>query len=216
MGNGYLGEKLLPLWLSDAGNTHLWEGEVSLLEYVHSRVFPAAAVFLNAGPAAGVRVDRGRTGMEYTNGLLIALQLAHETDVIDAVLRREIGSTADNVLVGYRDRIRTLHPAAFTLHARAFVPARSDAEPENGSAVGRRLAYRVFLPAGVWTVQLDGDGIDGGRVRMGSERSVWRQAGSFRWQSATSGWQLLELSGDAAMTLRRIRFERVTEGTGAR
>jgi hypothetical protein len=59
MGNGYLGEKLLPLWLWDAGNAHLWEGELSLAEYVRSRVFPAAAVFLNAGPAAGIRADRG-------------------------------------------------------------------------------------------------------------------------------------------------------------
>jgi hypothetical protein len=97
-----------------------------------------------------------------------------------------------------------------------FDPARSDADPDNDGAVGRRHTYRVFLPAGAWAIRLDGDGVAGGRVRVAALPLARSQAGTLQWQTPTSGWQLLEISGDAAMTLRRIRFERVSDGTGAR
>jgi hypothetical protein len=212
MGNGYLGERLLPLWLADAGNGRVWDGEVSLAEYVQARTLPAAATFLNAGPRAAARSDRGRAGMEFTNGLVLTLALSHEPHAIEALLRRQIGATADNLLTGYRDWIRDLRPAAFAIAGRAFVPARSEAESAGRGATGKRLAYRVFLPAAEWSLRLEGEGVDGSRARIDGEALTRAADGTFRWRAATAGWQLLEIGADKPLTLRQVGFAVVKDG----
>jgi hypothetical protein len=213
MGNGYLGEKLLPLWLADAGNERVWDGEVSLPEYVQARVLPAAAIFLNAGPRAAARSDRGRAGMEFTNGFVLTLALAHEPEVLDSLLRRHIGATSDNLLTGYRDWVRDQHPAAFTLSGRVFVPSRSDAESAGSSATGRRMTYRVFVPAAEWSVRLEGESVQSSRARVDGEALARAPDGALRWRTATAGWRVLEISADKPITLRRLQFAATTQGS---
>jgi len=112
----------------------------------------------------------------------------------------------------YREWIRDRQPSPWTLCGRVYVPSRSDAASAGLGAKGRRMAYRVFLPAARWVIRLEGEGTDGARARIDGE-ALTRGAGSeFRWRATTAGWQLLEISADQPVTLQHLRFATEKEG----
>jgi hypothetical protein len=93
------------------------------------------------------------------------------------------------------------------VRGRALVPARSDARISGWSAVGRRFAYRVFLPAGDWSIGVESRGDAVLRARMGAESLSRRGTGEFGWRGSTSGWQLLELSAPDTVEIRHVTFK---------
>ena len=150
MENGYLGERLLPQGLWELGERVVWDGRVSLAEYLRERAAPLRGRFLDAGPASPLRADRG-AGMDYAIGLVLALEAQHGPAFLTRVFRRNTGDGLESLLLAYRDEVAAVGP--YRIPVELVVPAQSRTSGMvKGRLPFRRAVYRRICPrvAGIW------------------------------------------------------------------
>lgn len=213
MENGYLGERLLPKWLSDLGERAVWDGRVSLAEYVRDRVAPLRSRFLDAGPASSLRADRGAAGMDYAIGMILALEAQHGPAFLSRVFAHAAGTGLESLLLAYRDEVALLKE--YTIRVELVVPRRSVTSGKvQGRLRFRRAAYRAYLPSGRWQIIPRGAQLEGLKLRVdgrpvaasGSKGEPLR----FLLSTDVSRWHLLQLEASrpgaalAEITLRRV------------
>jgi tetratricopeptide repeat protein len=196
MENGYLGQRLLPKWLMDLGERTVWDGRVSLAEYVRERVKPLRSQFLEAGPASPLRTDRGPAGMDYAIGMVLALEAQHGPSFLARMIRRNEGAGVESLLLAYRDEVAAV--GQYRIPAELSVPGQSQTD---GMAEGRlrfrRAAYRAYLPSGLWNLTARGERLEGLRVSADGQRlaSAGGSGRDSRFALATgvSRWHLIQL-----------------------
>ncbi len=201
MENGYLGERLLPKWLLDLGERVVWDGHVSLADYVRERAAPPRRRYLDAGPASPLRTDRGAAGMEYAIGMVLALEAQHGPAFLGRVVARNAGSGLESLLLAYREEVAAL--GAYRIPAELVVARQS---VTSGMARGklrfRRATYRAFLPSGPWRITARGDHLANTRVSLTGRRlSVAAGPGGELRGSITtdvSRWHTVQLETTAA------------------
>lgn len=200
--NGYLGERLLAKWLRDNGAT-VWDGQVDLERYVSRRVTPLRERFLAAGPRSSLRYQRDQTGMEHFIGMVLAWEAAHGPRLLRAAFDRAGGEGAESFLIGCQEVLEALDPPHFELAADALLPA---AAPE-------RSAAWVFLPAGRWSVELEGASAP--VVAWWDRRRLQPEGGGsraiFTLRQNQGAWHRLELASGTT-GLKRVTFVRAVGG----
>ena len=165
--NGYLGQRLLPQCLLELGQRTVWDGRVSLADYVNERVKPLRSRFLDAGPAASLRVDRGPAGMDYAIGMVLALEAQHGPQFLARVIRRNSGGGVESLLLAYRDEVAAV--GRYQIPAALAVPSASlTGGMEGGRLRFRKAVYRAYLPSGRWSSH-------------GHRRTAGRNADARRW-----------------------------------
>jgi hypothetical protein len=196
MENGYLGERLLPKWLLDLGARTVWEGRVSLAEYVRERVKPLRSRFLEAGPGSLLRIDRGPAGMNYTIGMVLTLEAQHGPQFLARMIRRNVGAGVESLLLAYRDEVAAV--GKYKIPAELVVPGPSQTgEMAHGRLPFRRATYRAYLPSGRWSLIARGERLEGLRMSAEGQRlsSAGGSGGESRFALATgvSQWHLIQL-----------------------
>jgi hypothetical protein len=200
MENGYLGERLLPQWLLELGEQTVWDGRVSLADYIRERVIPLRSRYLNAGPASPLRADRGPAGMEYAIGLVLALEAQHGPAFLTRVMRRNSGAGLESLLLAYRDEVAAA--GRYSIPAELVVPRSSQTEGiARGRLRFRRAVYRAYLPSGRWVVMARGERLEGVQMWADGHR-LSPAAGSdserqFALTTGVSRWHLLQLKAIA-------------------
>jgi hypothetical protein len=200
MENGYLGERLLPQGLRELGERAVWDGRVSLAEYLRERAAPLRRRFLDAGPASPLRTDRGPAGMEYAIGLVLTLEAQHGPEFLARVYRRNTGEGLESLLLAYRDEVTAT--GAYRIPVELVVPSLSRT---NGMLDGRlrfrSAAYRAYLPSGRGSLVMRGDRLDGVKVSVDRRRlpSGAGRRGEVRFPLVTdvSRWHLIQLDAPA-------------------
>jgi hypothetical protein len=205
MENGYLGERLLPKWLLDRGERSVWDGRVSLVDYVKERVVPLRTRYLDAGPASPLRTDRSPAGMDYAIGLVLALDAQHGPAFMARLFNRATATGLESLLLVYREEVARL--PQYRIPADLLVSRRSLTRGQlQGRLRFRKLAYRAFLPSGRWQITARGERLDGLRVSLDGRR-LTPGAGSGDTIPASvatdvSRWHLIQLEAaepDAAL-----------------
>lgn len=183
-GNGDLGERLLMQWLvEEAGAAaradwpdqpardaldRLWgEGHLDAERYLLDNCRIPLNAWLNADPEDFSTQD----GSEMFAAFCLWIQAAHGRPFLGAVLRSAAGTTPADYLAAYKDTVRKISDArGLSVGAGSLNPMASRLlQPPREGAVRRELValgangaatYRVWLPAGKWTVTVDTAGTD--------------------------------------------------------
>jgi hypothetical protein len=224
--SGYLGERLYLKWmLHDNLQTDVWSEPINAEGYVANQVAPLRDLFLAEGPSSPRAELTDAEGMNFLIGQFMALEAAHGPALIRELIGRIRSPSPKGLPVHLAASIRALQPAVLPIDPTVFIPRSAEqSEPvPQGGVRAARVAYRLYVPSGDWTLEAEGDvpqgtnvSLDGAALTRLPPRGVVAGAWSTMQATDESGWRRLEVAapGGKKVELSRLRLARAGSSTG--
>ncbi|MGV3724669.1 MAG: hypothetical protein ACO1SX_27545 [Actinomycetota bacterium] len=224
--NGYLGERLYLKWmLHDNLQTDVWSEPIDAEGYIANQVTPLRDLFLAEGPSSPRAELTDADGMNFLIGQFMALEAAHGPALLRELIGRIRSPSPKGLHVNLAASIRALEPAVLPIAPAVFIPESAEqSEPmPQGGVRAARVAYRLYVPSGDWTLEAEGDvpqganvSLDGAALTRVPPRGVVAGAWSTMHAADESGWRRLEVAAPDGkkVELSRLRLTRDGSGSG--
>lgn len=238
---GIIGERLFLPWLATLGfGLKSAQGPFAATSadydrYYRTNVLADVNFFLDRGPSETLGADRTKPGWRYLHGFLSYVNGQYGSGVLTATFKAGRKLAPGEYMTGI-DLVRAFQqvqraPRAFTMAPRLPIPSLSTSASMDGQGCmggravtvhqGDRLAWWVYLPAGVWEVNVVPSapttatlGIGLGREGEYDRSLVLTPNGNqAQWVSLgtlAAGWHVLRMRGvnvPSALPLKAIRWK---------
>lgn len=213
--NGYLGERLFLKWLIDSGQSGVWGETFPEEGYLARQIVPLRNRFFEEGPFEPALFRGDAAGMDRLIGFVLGIEATYER----AVLRRAFAQLASPsrpaaVRDAVEDALASPIASGFRIEAAAHIPSRSRGRPTEGGWQLTQATFWVFLPAGEWEIDPDGDmppTID--LIHVGHRMHLMRASSDDRFRVAirAATWRQLEVTAppERPLLLRGFEVRRV-------
>lgn len=218
--NGYLGERLFLKWmLHDNRQSDVWDEPIDAAGYLANQVVPLRELFLAEGPTSPKSELTDAEGMHFLIGQFLALEAAHGPALLRELFGRIRSPSPKSMPVHLAASIRALQPPVLPIEPSVFIPKSAEqatAAPQGGVRAAR-VAYRLYVPSGDWTLEVEGEApaganvtLDGNALNRLSPRGGVAGAWSTMQAADESGWRRLEISAPTGklVELNRLRLTR--------